>query len=130
MFVKATLAAAAAALAIGPGPAHLTRSVDGYRVEVAVTPNLGGLRPNTLVVGCTRNGKPVDAAVTARFAMVAMPMPAIHLVLRRTAPGRYRGVGQTLTMPGTWQIDIHVVPRGGKAFDVLLVDHAVIRAPS
>jgi hypothetical protein len=130
MIAKATLAALAATLAIGPGAAHVTRSVGGYRVELAVTPNLGGLRQNTFVVGCTRNGKPVDAAVTARFDMVAMPMPALHLVLRRAAPGRYRGVGRMLTMPGTWQIDVHVAPRGGKPFDVLLVDHAVIRPPS
>lgn len=109
---------------IGPGDAHVVVRKAGYRVEISISPNRGALIPSTFVVGVTRGGEPVDGTVTARFAMVAMPMPALSLRLRRVASGRFSAHATKLTMPGRWQITFRLVPRAtATPVDVVLVDN-------
>jgi hypothetical protein len=107
---------------IGPGDAHTVVHKAGYRIEIAIAPNRGALIPSTFTVGLTRAGKPVRGTVTARFAMIAMPMPALSLRFSQVAPGRFTARGTKLTMPGRWRITFHVVPRESAPVDVVLVD--------
>ncbi len=110
---------------VGPGDVHTVVRKEGDRVAVSITPNIGGLIESVYTVGLTRGGRPVAATVTARFTMIAMPMPTLSLAFRQVAPGSYRAKGEKLTMPGRWEIRVHVIPSGAKPFDVVLVDHAV-----
>ena len=114
--------AAAETPRVGPGPDATAVAAHGYRVELRVTPNAGGRRENVFTVRTTRAGEPVAAAVSIRFAMPAMGMPDLGLRLRPTRTGIATGTGATLTMPGSWEVVLHVAPRGEVPFDVLLVD--------
>jgi hypothetical protein len=107
---------------VGPGPVAETIAARSYRVAVGISPNAAGRRPNTFVVRTTRDGKPVTAGVSIRFTMPAMGMPPLSLRLSPQSRGIARGVGEKLTMPGRWNIVLHVVPRGALAFDVAFVD--------
>jgi hypothetical protein len=121
----AALAGSAAAgdgVRVGPGAVVQTLVHADYRVQVRISPNAGGRRANTFVVRTTRSGRPVHAQVSLRFTMPAMAMPSLRLRLRESAPGAASGVGETLTMPGRWQIAIHVAPVGNTPFDLLLAD--------
>jgi hypothetical protein len=120
-------APAADEIRVGPGPFVVWLGTYGYRLSFRVTPNVGGLRRNEFTVRVTRGGRPVDAAVRARFTMRTMPMPTLSLRLRRVAAGVYRGAGMKLTMIGPWEIRYHVEPRGARAFDVVLLDRVRIR---
>ena len=51
-----------------------------------------------------------------------MPMPSLRLTFRPDSDGVYRGTGRVLTMPGRWEIRVHLRPRRGAAFDVVVVD--------
>jgi hypothetical protein len=125
----ATMAVAPAALAgdgsVGPGDGQVVVHKLGYRLDLTITPNLGGLIASDYTVVLTRSGTPVKGAIAARFSMVAMGMPALGLRFRQISPGRYRARGTKLTMPGMWKIDFHIKPRGARAFDVVIVDRAV-----
>jgi YtkA-like len=107
---------------VGPGAVARTVAAGPYRVAVGISPNAAGRRPNTFVVRTTRGGKPVTAGVSIRFTMQAMGMPPRSLRLTPQSGGVARGVGEPLTMPGRWNIALHVVPRGAPAFDVAFVD--------
>jgi len=107
---------------VGPGAVARTFAAGPYRVAVGISPNAAGRRPNTFTVHTTRSGKPVAATVSLRFTMPAMGMPPLALRLRTIGAAPARGVGETLTMPGRWNIALHVVPRGAPAFDVMFVD--------
>ena len=107
---------------VGPGAVARTIAAGPYRVAVGITPNAAGRRPNTFVVRTSRDGKPVrgrrvgalhDAGDGDAAALAAAPAAE-----RRRRPR----VGETLTMPGRWNIALHVVPRGAPAFDVAFVD--------
>ena len=111
---------------IGPGETHKVLTKSGYRVEIRISPNLGGHITSIFSLTLTRNGEPVAATASARFTMQAMPMPSLSLRLPSTAPGRYRGSGQTLTMPGRWQIDFRITPRGGRPLDIALLDLVIV----
>jgi hypothetical protein len=110
------------AVVVGPGPVARTIAAGSYRVAVGISPNAAGRRPSTFVVRTTRDGKPVTAGVSIRFTMPAMGMPPLSLRLSPQSGGVSRGVGEKLTMPGRWNITLHVVPRGAPAFDVAFVD--------
>jgi len=110
------------AVVVGPGAVARTLAAGPYRVAVGISPNAAGRRPNTFVVRTTRDGRPVTAAVSIRFTMPAMRMPSLGLRLGPQGTGVARGVGETLTMPGRWEIVLHVVPRGSPAFDVAFAD--------
>lgn len=118
-------AASAGAGVVGPGEGHTVVRKLGYRVEITITPNIGGLVVSDYTVVLTRSGKPVAGTVAARFSMIAMGMPSLDLRFRQVSPGRYRASGTKLTMPGRWQIDFHILPRSARAFDVVVVDRAV-----
>jgi hypothetical protein len=51
-----------------------------------------------------------------------MGMPPLSLRLGPRSGGIARGVGTTLTMPGRWNLVVHLAPRGARAFDVAFVD--------
>ena len=112
----------ASPVVVGPGAVARTIAAGSYRVAVGISPNAAGRRPNTFVVRTTRDGKPVTAGVSIRFTMPAMGMPPLSLRLSPQSGGVARGVGEKLTMPGRWNIALHVVPRGAPAFDVAFVD--------
>src|SRR3954447_13906397 len=97
---------------VGPGNVARTIVAGPYRIAVGITPNAAGRRPNTFVVRTTRDGKLVTAAVSARFTMPSMGMPPLALRLLQQSTGLARGVGETLPMPGRWNIALHVVLRG------------------
>jgi hypothetical protein len=107
---------------VGPGAVARTIAAGSYRVAVRISPNAAGRRPNTFVVRTTRDGKPVTAGVSIRFTMPATGMPPLSLRLSPQSGGVARSVGEKLTMPGRWNIVLHVVPQGAPAFDVALVD--------
>jgi hypothetical protein len=111
---------------VGPGPVVQAISHGPYRVEVRISPNAGGLRTNTFSVRTTRAGRPVGAAVSARFTMPAMGMPPLGLRLQETGEGVARGAGRKLTMTGRWHVALHIVPRDAPAFDVLLIDDVLL----
>jgi YtkA-like protein len=118
-------AAGAGAGIVGPGEGHTVVSKLGYRVEITIAPNIGGLVASDYTLVLTRSGKPVTGTVAARFSMIAMGMPALDLRFRQVSPGRYSASGTKLTMPGRWQIDFHIAPRRARTFDVVIVDRAV-----
>jgi YtkA-like protein len=112
---------------VGPGPAHAVIVHSGYRVELAIGPNLGGRIASTFRLGVTRAGHPVAAKVTARFTMEAMPMPSLTLALPGAGPGIYEGSGEKLTMPGRWRIGFLVAPRDDRPFQVTVTDIATVQ---
>jgi hypothetical protein len=125
----ATMAVPAAAGAgdgtVGPGEGHTVVRKLGYRIELTITPNIGGLIVSDYTIVLTRSGTPVAGTIAARFSMIAMGMPALGLRFRQISPGRYRASGTKLTMPGRWQIDFHIMPGRARPFDVVIVDRAV-----
>ncbi len=89
---------------------------------LSISPNSGGLVANTFSVRWKRSGQPVRGTVRAVFTMRGMPMPSLRLTLKPVADGVYRGTGRVLTMPGRWEIRMHLSPRRGAGFDVVVVD--------
>jgi YtkA-like protein len=108
--------------AVGPGAVSTVVGHGADRVVLSVSPNSGGLVANTFAVRWTRRGNPVRGTIRAVFTMQAMPMPSLRLTFRPRSEGVYRGTGRVLTMPGRWEIRMHLRPRRGAAFDVVVVD--------
>jgi copper transport protein len=108
---------------VGPGPVVETIRRNGYVVEIRVAPNRAAVQ-NTFSVEVTRDGKPVSAAVFARFAMLDMEMGSQGYQLRQVRPGVFERSAPALVMVGHWAIDFEVEPRGAQPFSVLLVDRA------
>ena len=98
----------------------------GLKIELTITPNLGGHIASTFTLELTRAGRPVRAAVSAVFTMQAMPMPSLGLMLKPRAPGIYQGSGEKLTMPGRWQIRLRIVARHQPPLEVVLIDIATV----
>jgi YtkA-like len=116
------VAPATATGAIGPGPVSAVVSHGADRVVLTISPNNGGLVANTFAVRWTRRGNPVRGTIRAVFTMQGMPMPSLRLTFRPGSDGVYGGTGRVLTMPGRWEIRMHLRPRQGTAFDVVVVD--------
>jgi copper transport protein len=109
---------------VGPGVVRETVQSNGYNLAVSVSPNRAAI-PNSFAVQLTRRDAPVrGAAVTARFTMLDMEMPAQEYELRETAPGRYVHDGPALVMVGRWGLIFTVTPRTGAPFTVSVVDKA------
>jgi hypothetical protein len=108
--------------AVGPGPVSTVVSHGADRVVLSISPNNGGLVANTFAVRWTRRGSPVHGTIRAVFTMQGMPMPSLRLTFTPRSNGVYRGTGRVLTMPGRWEIRMHLRPRRGAAFDVVVVD--------
>jgi YtkA-like len=108
--------------AVGPGAVSTVVSHGADRVALSIAPNNGGLVANAFAVRWTHRGKPVGGTVRAVFTMQAMPMPSLHMTFRPGSDGVYRATGRVLTMPGRWAIRLHLRPRRGTSFDVVIVD--------
>jgi copper transport protein len=108
---------------VGPGPVVETVRKNGYVVRIRVAPNRAAV-PNTFSVEVTRDGKPVPAAVFARFAMLDMEMGNQEYRLREVRPGVFERSAPALVMVGHWALDFEVAPTGAQPFSVLLVDKA------
>jgi hypothetical protein len=111
---------------IGPGEARAVLIRSGCRIEFTIAPNLGGHIVSSFTLGLTRAGRPVPATVSATFTMNSMPMPSLGLLLKQVRPGIYQGSGEKLTMPGSWQIRIHIAERHALPLDVVLTDIASV----
>ena len=64
------------------------------------------------------------AEVTTLFAMLDMDMQSLGYTLPERAPGIYGASRPALVMVGHWGVRFSVAPRGGKPFDVTIVDTA------
>jgi hypothetical protein len=117
---------AAAPPQVGPGAFTAVVAAHGYRITLGVSPNQAGLVYSRFVVHCARRSKPVAATVALRFTMPAMAMPSLSLRLAAVGSGVFRGRGRELTMPGRWEIVVHVSPRSSPAFDVRVVDRVSV----
>ncbi len=111
---------------IGPGEAHAVLMRSGSRIEFTIAPNLGGRIASSFRLELTRGGRPIPATVSATFTMSSMPMPSLGLRLKQTAPGIYQGSGEKLTMPGRWQIRIHIAEHHAQPLDVVFTDIAAV----
>ncbi|MES1248811.1 MAG: copper resistance protein CopC [Actinomycetota bacterium] len=103
------------------GPGAVVRAFDdgGYHVVLHVSPNRAAM-PNAFAVQLSRNGNPVHgAAVTLRFTMLDMEMPAQEYTLPETRPGTYARTIPALVMVGRWGLQISV-----GSFTTTVVDKA------
>jgi copper transport protein len=113
-----------AAAHVGPGPVRSVVQLNGYDLQLHVTPNRAA-QANQFALSIKRNGQPVTGAgVTAKFAMLDMEMGQQAYALKESAPGVYSHAAPALVMVGHWAITFEVQPPGGQTFDVLLVDKA------
>jgi copper transport protein len=113
-----------AAAHVGPGPVRSVVQLNGYDLQLHVTPNRAA-QANQFALSIKRNGQPVTGAgVTAKFAMLDMEMGQQAYALKESAPGVYSHSAPALVMVGHWAITFEVQPPGGQTFDVLLVDKA------
>jgi hypothetical protein len=71
---------------------------------------------NTFTFSITKNAKPIDAKVSLKAFMPAMPgMPAMvsKVQTQNLGNGHYKGT-LNLAMSGTWQLHIFITPKTGK----------------
>lgn len=71
---------------------------------------------NKLTLSISKNGKPIDAQVSLKAFMPAMPgMPAMksQVDAKELGNGKYEG-RLNLPMGGTWQLHIFITPKTGK----------------
>jgi copper transport protein len=91
-----------------PDPVTVEGTDFARSVGVRLTADPGDPGPNTftLVVRDHSSGEPVDAQrVSLRFEPLdRTDVAASSLELERAAPGRYRGSGGNLSLPGRWRI--------------------------
>jgi copper transport protein len=108
---------------VGPGPVQSTLHVDGYTLQVLVTPNTA-IRTNSFALRITKNGSPIRGAdVTLDFAMLDMEMGNVDYQLAETSPGVYVRPASALVMAGRWGLEYTITPKHGVAFHALVVDH-------
>jgi copper transport protein len=121
---KALAEVGKAAARVGPGAVQKTVQANGYTLAVTVAPNQAAV-PNDFRLRLTRGGQVVRGAdVTLSFAMLDMEMGEQAYQLRETEPGTYSHSAPALVMVGHWGLDFTITPRGGREFDVLVVDKA------
>jgi copper transport protein len=109
---------------VGPGRVSSTLHVNGYTLQVLVTPN-AAIRTNSFALRITRNGAPVTGAdVTLTFAMLDMQMGNQEYQLTEKAPGIYVRPTSALVMAGRWGLEFTIAPPHGPSFNALIIDHA------
>ena len=109
---------------VGPGPVVQTVKRNGYLLQFHVSPNRAAL-PNSFSVQVTRDGKPVNAEVVARFAMLDMEMGTQQYRLTEVRPGLFSRTSPALVMVGHWALDFEITPQGQQQpLSVLFVDRA------
>jgi copper transport protein len=113
------------------GVVHTTQ-IEDLRAVVRVAPGEAGL--NTFDVALSQGGQPLSDAqrVTLRFTHQQMEMGTSELRLEPAGDGHYRAVGGTLSMTGTWDVQV-LVRRAGRddgqaAITVTATDPASYRA--
>jgi copper transport protein len=109
-----------------------TTQVEDLRAVVRVAPGEAGL--NTFDVALSQGGQAVSDAqrVTLRFTHQQMDMGVSELRLEPAGDGHYRAVGGTLSMTGTWDVQV-IVRRAGRddaqaAITVTATDPSAARA--
>lgn len=111
---------ATTAASVGPGPVATTLTRDGYRLQLALSPNKP-LAAGTVSLRLARHDKPVnDARVRITFMMVGMG--GLTGRLPQTATGLYSHRGPILGMSGRWSIRLDITPRHAARFSATLVD--------
>jgi copper transport protein len=109
---------------VGPGRVLKMVKLNGYELQVLVTPNKAAA-PDSFALRITRNGHPVSGAtVTLTFNHTEMQMPQQEYQLKETRPGVYSRAAPALVMVGKWALGFHVAPKGGPAFSALILDQA------
>ena len=109
---------------VGPGRVQSTLHVNGYTLQVLVTPNKA-IRTNSFALEITKNGTPVRGAdVTLDFAMLDMQMGNQDYQLVESSPGIYTRPTSALVMAGRWGLEFTITPQHGRAFNALVIDHA------
>jgi copper transport protein len=109
---------------VGPGRVLRTVHVDGYELQVIVSPNKAAA-PDAFALRVTKGGKPVTGAdVSLTFNHTEMQMPQQQYELSEKQPGVYSRSTPALVMVGKWALDYQIAPRGGKPFDALILDQA------
>ena len=109
---------------VGPGRVQSTLHVNGYTLQVLVTPNTA-IRTNSFAMRITKNGAPLRGAdVTLDFAMLDMQMGTQDYQLVETSPGIYTRPTSALVMAGRWGLEFTITPQHGAAFNALVIDHA------
>ncbi|HEY7061664.1 MAG TPA: FixH family protein [Chloroflexota bacterium] len=93
------------------GVVHTTE-VGDIRAVVRVAPGEAGL--NTFDVALSQGGQPLTDAqrVTLRFSHTQMDMGESELRLDPVGDGHYRATGGTLSMSGTWDVEVIVRQAG------------------
>jgi hypothetical protein len=123
LFERLQTAAAPARVPSRAAVRLLRRSVEGYSVSTAVTPNRAS-GPNGLSVRVTEHGRAVSGArVAITFSMPSMHMWSVYTIgLVPTADGRYAATTATLGMVGPWRLRVSVTPRSAPAFSITVND--------
>jgi copper transport protein len=109
---------------VGPGQVAKTINKDGYTLQLIVTPNKA-VQPDRFALRITKGGQPVRGAnVTLTLNHTEMQMPQQTYQLAETQPGLYSRAAPALVMVGKWALNFQVAPRGGTAFNALILDQA------
>jgi copper transport protein len=109
---------------VGPGRVIKTVRMNGYELQVLVTPNKAAA-PDSFALRITRSGQPVRGAnVTLTFNHTEMQMPQQEYQLKETSPGVYSRLAPALVMVGKWALGFQITPPGGQAFTALILDEA------
>jgi copper transport protein len=109
---------------VGPGRVVKTVRMDGYELQVLVTPNKAAA-PDSFALRILRNGQPVRGAnVTLTFNHTEMQMPQQEYQLKETSPGVYARSAPALVMVGKWALGFQITPPAGQSFSALILDEA------
>lgn len=117
------LAAESSKLAtVGPGRVSSVVHVNGYSLQVLVSPNRVGVS-DSFGVRISRGGRPVHGAdVTLTFGMLEMEMGNLEYQLAETSPGLYVRRAPALVMAGRWSLNFRVAPPHARPFSALVID--------
>src|SRR5581483_6248766 len=109
---------------VGPGRVARSVTVNGYTLQVLVSPNKAAA-PDSFALRITRAGQPVKGAnVTLTFNHTEMQMPQQEYQLRETQPGIYAHSAPALVMVGRWALTFQISPPGGRPVTALIIDQA------
>jgi copper transport protein len=109
---------------VGPGRVVKTVHMNGYELQVLVTPNKAAA-PDSFALRILRNGQPVRGAdVTLTFNHTEMQMPQQEYQLKETSPGIYSRSAPALVMVGKWALGFQITPKGAPSFTALILDEA------
>ncbi len=109
---------------VGPGRVVRTVRLNGYELQVLLTPNKAAA-PDSFALRILKNGQPVRGAnVTLTFNHTEMQMPQQQYQLTEKQPGIYSRNAPALVMVGKWALGFSITPPGGRQFSALILDQA------